>query len=222
MKFRRGRPMIRTALLLLLLSAGCYYGNMQGAHTLGNDHMIFRGSMMFPAFFSAEDRREAEESGEDDPGMYPAFTFATGATSRLDVGISAYGYGAGPFVKAGVLDPSVPEALSVMAGVSYVVPVEVLATRAAVTAGRRFGPDFEVWAGYEFGYSPDLLNIPENTDGVNDWDAVDNTFFHGLKLGMQYEIANMDSWVPESVVIEFLVPLGLRWDIVFAGLGITY
>jgi len=217
--------MTRTALLLvipMLLCAGCYYGAMQGAHTLGNDHMIFRGSMMFPAFFSAEDRREADESGEDDMDISPSFTFATGATSRLDVGVSAYGYGVGPMVKVGILDPSSPEAVSVLAGASYVIPARVIATRASIAAGRRFGPDFEAWAGYEFGYSPDLLNIPEDSEGGLDWDAVDNTFFHGISLGLQYELGIPDSWVPESVVIEFVIPLGLRWDMIAAGLGVTY
>ena len=215
--------MIRTAfLLLLLLAAGCYYGAMQGAHTLGNDHMIFRGSMMFPAFFSSDERREAESSGEDDLGIYPSFTFATGATSRLDVGISAYGYGVGPLVKVGILDPSLPEAVSVLANASYVIPAKVIATRATLAAGRRFGPDFEAWAGYEFGYSPDFLNIPENSGGGHDWDEVESTFFHCLRLGFQYELRNMGTWVPESFVIEFLVPLGLRWNMIVAGLGITY
>jgi hypothetical protein len=214
--------MIRTALLLTLLFTGCYYGAMQGAHTLGGDHMIFRGSMMFPGFFSTDDRREAEEAGEDNLDIYPAFTFATGATSRLDVGLSAYGYGVGPLVKVGILDPDLPEAVSVLANASYVIPAKVIGTRGSVAAGRRFGPDFEAWAAYECGYSPDLLNIPETSSGGHDWDQVENTFFQCVRVGCQYELRNLGSYVPESIVIEFMVPLDLRWNMIVAGLGITY
>jgi hypothetical protein len=214
--------MIRIIVLVFLISSGCYYGAMQGAHTLGNDHMIFRGSMMFPAFFSTEERREADESGEDNLDIYPSFIFATGATSRLDVGLSAYGYGVGPLVKVGILDPSKPEAVSVLLNASYVIPVKVIGTRASITAGMRFGPDLETWAGYELGYSPDFLNIPEKASGGYDWEEVDNTFFQCIRVGCQYELGSSSSYVPESIVIEFLVPLDLRWNMIVAGLGITY
>ncbi len=215
---------MRIAILfgILLLATGCYYGAMQGAHTLGENHMIFRGNLMLPAFFSAEGREEAEEAGDDNLNAYPTFTFSTGATERIDVGLSAYGYGVGPLVKIGLLDPSGDKAVSVLLNASYVIPARVIGSRASLAAGLRFGSNLEAWAGYEVGYSPDFLNIPEKENGGHDWGEVENTVFQCLRIGCQFEIGSPGSYVPESIVFEFLVPLDLRWNMIVAGLGITY
>lgn len=214
-------------LFILILSSGCYYGAMQGARTLGDGRASIRGSLMMPAFFSSEDRLEAEETGEDFLDPYPGFTFSVGATPDIDLGLAAMGYGIGPFLKYGLLDPESDKALSILAGINYVMPPQVVSPRASIAGGMLLGRDLEVYGGWECGYGPDLANIPEDEYGERDWDYVGNTFYHALKAGCIYTIKGDDEdrfgfLVPELICFEFSVPLDLDRNMIVAGLGLGY
>ncbi len=213
----------------VLLASGCYYGAMQGARTLGEGHVNMSASLMMPAFFSSGDRREAEESGEDYLETYPGFAFSIGATEDVDLGLAAMGYGIGPFLKYGLMDPRSENAASILAGVNYVMPAQVVSPRASLALGRLLGSDLEVYGGWEGGYGPDLANIPEDSEtGEHDWDYVENTFYHALKIGCRYTIKSEGEedrygmLVPEGIAFEFSLPLDLGRSMIVAGLGVTY
>ena len=208
-----------------LLCAGCYYGTMQPAHTLGENHITASGSVMLPAFLEAEERAEAEESGVDYLEPYPAMSLASGATENVDVGISAYGYGLGPFLKYSPMESSAPAAVSVLGGVGYVLPAGGISVRGSLAAGHRLGQRLQLYGAWDVGYGPDLANIPEDESGEDDWDAIGNTTSQALRLGVGYELRlgpDMSTYVPESVTFELTVPLDLSRDMVIAGLGVTY
>lgn len=215
-------------LIAILVSSGCYYGAMQGARTLGDGHASIRGSLMMPAFTSSADRVEAEETGEDYLDPYPSFTFAVGASPEIDLGLTVMGYGIGPFIKYGFLDPGSDIAFSALGGVNYVMPPQVVSPRASLAFGKLLGRDLEVYGGWECGYGPDLANIPEDEYGDNDWDTIDNTFFHALKAGCVYTIKSeageddFGMFVPELIGFEFSIPLDMGRNLVIAGLSIGY
>jgi general stress protein CsbA len=75
--------MILTFMFFVLLFSSCYYGVMQGAHTLGKDHITMTGGVTLHAYFSAESKREAEDSRVDYLETYPTADFAIGATERI-------------------------------------------------------------------------------------------------------------------------------------------
>ncbi|GEM_PF-416739 len=223
---------MRTTALLALTAAmimtSCYYGAMQGAHTLGKDHYTVTAGGAFPAYFSAESRREAQETGEDRLTPYPSLDFAVGATGNVDVGISAFGYGVGPMVKIDVTRQSNPTACSAMLNVNYVIPAQVLMTRFSACIGRTFEGVLEAFAGADVGYGPDLLNIPEKDDGSHDWDAIENTVFYCLRAGCEYGLKTPggglsgNNYVPESIFFQFSVPMGISRRVVLVALGFTY
>lgn len=208
-----------------LLCGGCYYGTMQPAHTLGENHITTTGSVMLPAFLEAEERAEAEESGVDYLEPYPSLSLASGATENVDIGISAYGYGLGPFLKYSPMESASPTAASVLVGVGYVLPARVISVRGSLAVGRRLGRKLQLYGAWDVGRGPDLANIPENAEGEDDWEAVGNTTSQALRLGVGYELRTqpgMSGYVPESVAFELTVPLDLSRDMVIAGLGVTY
>lgn len=229
-KSRKGGQMSKRLLAAagMLAICGCYYGTMQGARTLGDGQVTIGGNLQMPAFFSSQDRQEAEDSGEDYFETYGSLAFSIGATDDIDLGVTAYGYGIGPHVKYGFLPRESPTAVSILAGVNYVMPAQVVSPRGCLAVGRLLGEDLEVYGGVEAGYGPDLGNIPEDPEGEHDWDEVENTFYNGLKAGIVYTIKPYDSsreyssFVPYSVIFEFAVPLGLEHSMVVAGIGITY
>lgn len=208
-----------------LLCVGCYYGTMQPAHTLGENHITATGSFMLPAFLEAEERAEAEQSGVDYLEPYPSLSLASGATDNVDIGISAYGYGLGPFLKYSPMESSSPAAISALAGVGCVLPAGVISVRGSLAAGHRLGSRLQLYGAWDVGYGPDLANVPEDQEGEDDWDAIGNTTSQALRLGVGYELRmgpDMSGYVPESVSFELTVPLDLSRDMVIAGLGVTY
>jgi hypothetical protein len=212
-----------------LLASGCYYGAMQGARTLGEGHVVAGGNLQMPAFFSSEDRREAEDSGEDYLETYGSLFFSTGATDDIDLGFTAAGYGVGPHVKYGFLPHDEPTAVSVLLNVTYVLPAQVVSPRAGLSVGRLLSPNLELYGGFEAGYGPDLANIPDDPEsGEHDWDYIDNTFFDCVKAGCVYTIRpegsdrEYSSLVPESVLFEFAFPIDLQRSMIIAGLGVVY
>lgn len=220
--------MILVLTFSLLLFSSCYYGVMQGAHTLGKDHFTITGGVTLPAYFSAESKREAEENRVDYLETYPTADFAIGANERIDIGISSFGYGVGPMVKYNLMHPADPTALSAMINMNYVIPMQVMLPRLSLCAGHMFDRDLEVFAGSDVGYGPDMANIPESEDGSHDWDSVDNTFFACIRVGCKYELkpegspnAN-NTYLPESILFQFSIPLDISRSMILAGLAITY
>lgn len=221
------RTLFASVFLSLVLSS-CYYGAMQGAHTLGKNHITVTGGATLPAYFSADSKREAEETRTDFLEAYPTADFAVGATESIDLGISSFGYGVGPMVKYNFMPPGDPNAVSAMLNMNYVIPVQVMMPRFSLCAGHRFDRELEVFAGADLGYGPDLANIPESGDGSHDWDSVDNTFFSCVRIGCRYELKppgspNEDrTYLPESILFQFSIPLDISRSMILAGLGITY
>ena len=210
-------------LFSILLTVGCYYGSMTGARTLGQNHMTVTGSVGLPAYLSADDRREAGESSVDDVPVSPSVIFLSGATERIDIGAFARAYGLGPIVRVGLLDPSEPYAFSVNAGAGYIIPAKLLGTRFGASAGYLLGNALEVYGGWDGGYGPDVVNIPEDEDGHSDWDEVENTFHHSVIAGILYSLPGSgETWIPEAVVFEFAVPLDLSRNLVMFGLAVSY
>lgn len=208
--------------VLLVVVQGCYYGSMTGARTLGENHMTVTGAIALPAYLNADDRREAGENNIDDVPISPSLHFLSGATETIDIGISARAYGLGPIVRVGLLDPSSHSAVSIRAGASYIVPAKLLGTQYGISAGYLFGSSLEVYAGWDGGYGPDVINLPEDADGGSDWDQVENTFHHGINTGVVYGLPATEEWMPESIGFEFSIPLDLTRDLVMFGLGVTY
>jgi hypothetical protein len=223
-----GRFFVAAAVLLSLASMSCYYGAMQGAHTLGKNHITITGGAILPAYFSAESKREAEDTREDYLVAYPTADFAIGATESIDLGVSSFGFGVGPMVKYNIMPPQDPTALSAMLNMNYVIPMQVMMPRLSLCAGHRFDRDLEIFAGTDLGYGPDLANIPEEEDGSHDWDSVDNTFFSCIRIGCKYEIKPPGSpnagrtYLPESILFQFSIPLDISRSMILAGLGVTY
>ena len=221
------RTIFAITLFTVLLSS-CYYGVMQGAHTLGKDHITITGGVTLPAYFSAESKREAEENRVDFLETYPTADFAVGATDRIDLGVSSFGYGVGPMVKYNFMHPTDPTAVSAMLNMNYVIPMQVMLPRLSICAGHRFDRDLEVFVGSDAGYGPDMSNIPESEDGSHDWDSVDNTFFTCIRLGCRYELKPPGSpnenivYLPESILFQFSIPLDISRSMILAGLAITY
>ena len=219
---------IVTFVFFVLTFSSCYYGVMQGAHTLGKDHITMTGGITFPAYFSAESKREAEDSRVDYLETYPSADFAIGATDRIDLGVSSFGYGVGPMVKYNFMHPTDETALSAMVNMNYVIPIQVMLPRLSICAGHRFDRDLEVFVGSDIGYGPDLANIPESQDGSHDWDSVDNTCFSCVRIGCKYELKppgspNEDrTYIPESILFQFSIPLDISRSMILAGLAITY
>lgn len=219
--------MKRQAGLLSIVAAlaftGCYYGSMTGARTLGVNHMTVTGSVGLPAYLSADDRQEAGETNIDDVPVSPSLTFLSGATETIDIGAFVRAYGIGPLARVAVLEPSGPYALSVSAGASYVIPAKLLSTRFGFSGGYLPGDNLELYGGWEGGYGPDVVNIPEDENGDQDWDSVENTFHHFISAGVIYALPGGNrSWIPESVGFEFALPLELSRDLVMFGLAVTY
>lgn len=207
----------------LAAGQGCYYGSMTGARTLGENHMTVTGAVALPAYFNADDRREAGENEIDDVPASPSVTFLSGASKRIDIGISGRAYGIGPLVRVGVFNPEEKEALSLVAGASYIIPAKLLATQFGVSAGYLFGTSLEVYAGWDGGYGPDVINIPEDADGNNDWDEVENKFHHSINAGVTYGLsAGEEEWIPESIGFEFAIPMDLTRNLVMFGLAVSY
>lgn len=210
-------------LIVLLLSSGCYYGSMLGARPLGENHMTITGSVGLPAYLTADDRREAGESSVDDVPVSPSLTFLSGATERIDIGARVRAWGIGPLVRVGLLNPGLPYSVSVNAEAGYVIPAKLLSTGFGLAAGYSFGESLEVYGGWDGGYGPDVINIPEDQDGDDDWDEVENKFHHALSAGLKYSLPRVEGqWMPESVGFEFAVPLDLSRDLVMFGLAVTY
>lgn len=209
---------------LLVIGQGCYYGSMTGARTLGENHMTVTGAVAVPAYFNADDRREAGEDNVDDVPVSPGLLFLSGATEQIDIGILARAYGLGPVVRVGLFDPTSYQcAVSVCAGASYIIPAKLLATQFGISAGYMFGSSLEVYAGWDGGYGPDLINIPEDADGNNDWDEVENKFHHSINAGVMYGLpVGKEEWIPESIGFEFAVPMDLTRNLVMFGMAVTY
>lgn len=223
--------MSRTAVTLLLatlLVSSCYYGVMQGSRTLGKGHISLTGAATLPAYFSTADKREAESTREDYLDAYPSFSFAIGATDRVDLAVTSFGYGIGPMVKYSLLDPARTSSVSAMLDMNYVFTTQVMMPRFSLCAGRLFEQDLEAFAGVDVGYGPDLANIPETEGGSFDWDQVENTLFSCVRAGCRYEVRpagspNADKdWLPESVMFQFSIPLDLSRGMILAGLGVSY
>ena len=220
--------MILAVTFTALLFSSCYYGAMQGAHTLGENHITMTGGITLPAYFSAESKQEAEENRIDYLETYPSMDFAIGATERIDLGISSFGYGLGPTVKYNLMNPVEPTALSALLNMNYVIPMQVMMTRFSLCAGHKFDRDLEVFAGSDIGYGPDLSNIPESQDGSHDWDSVNNTFFSCIRIGCKYELKPPGSpnqnrtYLPESILFQFSIPLDISRSMILAGFAITY
>ena len=209
--------------LSVVMFSGCYYGSMTGARTLGENHMTLTGAIALPTYLSADDRAAAEDSNIDDVPVSPSLTFLSGATSNIDVGISARAYGLGPVVRAGLLSSENRVALSLLGGASYVVPAKLLATDFGISTGYILGNSLETFAGWYGGYGPDVVNLPENSDGEEDWTEVNNTFYHFVCAGIIYELPLRNAeWIPESLCFEFSAPLGLTRNLVMFGLAFTY
>ncbi|MCK5132503.1 MAG: hypothetical protein KAR40_10190 [Candidatus Sabulitectum sp.] len=207
----------------LAVVQGCYYGSMTGARTLGENHMTVTGAVALPAYFNADDRREAGENDIDDVPVSPALTFLSGATDRIDIGVSGRAWGIGPLVRVGLLNQEEKAALSLIAGASYIIPAKLLATQFGTSAGYLFGNSLEVYAGWDGGYGPDLINIPEDIDGNNDWDEVENKFHHSINAGVIYGLPVGEAeWIPESIGFEFAIPMDLARNLVMFGLAVTY
>ncbi len=220
--------MIITVVFFALLFSSCYYGALQGAHTLGKNHITLTGGVTLPAYFSADSKREAEENRIDYLETYPTAEFAIGATDRIDLGVSSFGYGVGPMVKYNLLNPANATAVSAMLNMNYVIPMQVMLPRLSLCGGYRFDRDLEVFAGSDLGYGPDLANIPDSDDGSHDWDSVDNTFFACVRVGCKYELKPPGSpnenrtYIPESILFQFSIPLDISRSMILAGLAITY
>lgn len=208
----------------LILVSGCYYGSMQGARTLSENELQLTGGVGLPAYLSSDDRRAADESGEDDLPISPSLSFLTGAARGIDLGFAAYGYGIGPQVRVAILDPGVREALSVTAGANYVIPAKVIGGRASIAAGYLLGSELEVYAAWDAGYGPDVINIPEDPSGDWDWSEMDDGFFHCIRTGALYSFpgGQREVWIPAGLAFEFAIPLDLRWSMVLVGLGVTF
>ncbi len=210
---------------MLLMGAGCYYGSLQGARTLGENQLSVSGGVGLPAYLSSDDRREADASGEDDIPISPSFSFMTGAARGIDLGFAAYGYGAGPQVRVGFFDPGVREALSITAGANYVIPAKVIGGRGSIAAGYLLGSGLEVYGAWDAGYGPDVINIPEDQSGKQDWSQVTDDFYHCVRAGAVYTLsgsAGRDVWIPGKLIFEFAVPLDLRWKMVLVGIGAAF
>ena len=214
--------------VITLTLSSCYYGAMQGAYTLGKNHMTVTGGITLPAYFSADSKREAEASRIDYLETYPTADFAIGATDRIDLGVSSFGYGAGPMVKYNIMDPEAGTAVSLMLNMNYVIPMQVMLPRLSLCAGNRLDRDLEIFAGTDAGYGPDLANIPESQDGSHDWGSVDNTFFACVRIGCKYELKASGSenenipYLPEAVLFQFSIPLDISRSMILAGLAVTY
>jgi hypothetical protein len=123
----------------------------------------------------------------------------------------------------GVFNSDREEALSFNAGASYILPAKLVSTQFGVTAGYLFGSSLEAYAGWDGGYGPDVINIPDDSEGNADWSQVENSFHQSLLAGVQYNLpAGEQKWFPESVGFEFAVPLDLARNLVMFGLAITY
>jgi len=219
---------ILVCIFITLMFSSCYYGAMQGAYTLGKNHMTITGGVTLPAYFSADSKREAEESRIDYLETYPTADFAIGATDRIDLGVSSFGFGAGPMVKYNILNPQAETAVSATLNMNYVIPMQVMLPRLSICAGHRFDRDLEIFAGTDAGYGPDLANIPESQDGSHDWGSVNNTFFACVRIGCKYELKPSGSpnenmlYLPESILFQFSIPLDISRSMILAGLAVTY
>lgn len=215
-------------LLFLLLSLGCYYGAMQPAHTLGENHVVFRGNLLLPAYFSSEDRREAEETREGFLEIYPSGDISIGTTDRIDIGFSFTGYGLGPHFKINTFEPTDNNAVSALLNINYVIPAKVINPRLTLMAGRNLSNRFEVYGGYQLSYGPEFQNLPENEEGKIDWDGVDFGLSHALFLGCFFQfhrdesVSRYSRYLPEGITIEFGIPLGFEKPMLITGLGFVY
>jgi len=209
--------------VLMVTVPGCYYGSMIGARTLGESHMTVTGAVALPAYLNADDRREAGEQSIDDVPVSPGVVFLSGATDRIDIGVFGRAYGVGPMVRVGVFRPDSRQALSFNAGASYILPAKLLATQFGASAGYLFGNSLEVYAGWDGGYGPDVVNIPDDNEGKADWGLVENKLHQSVIAGVMYGLpGGVAEWIPESIGFEFAVPLDLARNLVMFGLAVTY
>ncbi|MEA3265992.1 MAG: hypothetical protein U9P42_03495, partial [Candidatus Fermentibacteria bacterium] len=85
------------------------------------------------------------------------------------------------------------------------------------------GSSLEVYTGWDAGYGPDLVNIPEDSEGNNDWDEAENKLHHSINAGVMYGLpGGEEEWIPESIGFEFAIPMDLTKNLVMFGLAVTY
>ncbi len=216
------KPLTILSVLILFGFQGCYYGSMTGARTRGKSHDCYRRG---GAAGISHRRRQAGSRGEQ---YRRCACLSIAYLSLRGHGQDRYrsfgrAYGLGPMIRVGLLDPGKPYAVSVNAGAGYIVPAKLLGTRFGAAAGYSFGGSLEIYAGWDGGYGPDVINIPENADGGNDWDEVENTFHHAMNAGILYFLPPAGGeWMPEAAGFEFSVPLDLSRNLVMFGLAVTY
>jgi len=202
---------------VLPLLQGCFFGTFQSARTVGRGKTSGTIFLNLPTYVSEKDRKSAKRDNYSPPITAGAL-YQVGVSDNADFGVQVIQYGLGVNGKVKFALNGMPVDFAVAPSVTYLFGRAQLSPMVAGIVGKTWG-DLDIYAGLNGAYGPDWR---ERRKGVSFSDLptrVTWALFAGTKVSVSGE-AQLNPWLPKSLVFELGVPLDIKYNLIYFGVGV--
>jgi len=217
----------RWALALLglaIITTSCFYGNFQGARTIGEGKINARTYVIVPAYLNQLEKKKIEEGGgqitEYIAGMYVQY----GATRRLDVGLQANGFSFGFHVKWQATPGNKKYNFAPIIWLNYMWASKSFAPKISLVNSLDLSKSAQLYLAYEGFYAPKVDYSQLFSEGDIDWSTAKNHWFDDIAFGIDITFGrNSGAMAPFGLSIELAYPIAnVRAHMILFGLGFSY
>lgn len=217
--------------ILLIITAGCYFGTFQGARTIGKGKINAKAYTMYPTYFSARDRARAEEEYQNVSGIIAGGYVQYGVSPRYDLGIQTTGYGVGIHGKWWAIKRNDKRRRGLdfapITWFNYNMLSEQIDPKLSLVTSLPVYTTSCAYLGYEMMYAPNAAFTMRALSGSPEfaWEKIVayRQFQDAIFLGFEARMGTSKSaFLPAQATVEFSYPLQNKYPMMLLGISLAY
>ncbi len=217
------KRMLFALLVSVVFSTSCFYGNFQGARTIGEGRVNARSYIIVPAYFDAKEKKKMEDAGMQVTDYMAGFYVQYGATRRFDVGLQTSGTSFGFHVKWQATPGHTLYNFAPILWMNYIWGAQILSPKISLVNSIDLSKSAQLYLAYEGFYAPQV-DYSQLFSGTIDWENAQKRWFDAVALGIDVTFGRSGGLMsPFGLSVELSYPIAnVRAKMLFFGLAFSY
>jgi len=217
------KRMLFALLVLVVFSTSCFYGNFQGARTIGEGRVNARSYIIVPAYFDAKEKKKMEDAGMQVTDYMAGIYVQYGATRRFDVGLQTSGTSFGFHVKWQATPGHTLYNFAPILWMNYIWGAQILSPKISLVNSIDLSKSAQLYLAYEGFYAPQV-DYSQLFSGTIDWENAQKRWFDAVALGIDVTFGRSGGLMsPVGLSVELSYPIAnVRAKMLFFGLAFSY
>jgi len=217
------KRMLFALLVLVVFSTSCFYGNFQGARTIGEGRVNARSYIIVPAYFDPKEKKKMEDAGMQVTDYMAGFYVQYGATRRFDVGLQTSGTSFGFHIKWQATPGHTLYNFAPILWMNYIWGAQILSPKISLVNSIDLSKSAQLYLAYEGFYAPQV-DYSQLFSGTIDWENAQKRWFDAVALGIDVTFGRSGGLMsPVGLSVELSYPIAnVRAKMLFFGLAFSY